>query len=57
MTHFSVDVQQDNARRNQAWGNARRRRGAANEEDAVDEEALSPGFRVDLNEGLLYWIA
>lgn len=59
LTHFSVDVQQDNDRRNQGrYGNANRRRKAGSagsgSEDIPDEEAV---FRVDLNQGLLYWVA
>ena len=58
LTHFSVDVQQDDRHRNQGWENTRRRRQGGmlgtGEEDSVDDETL---FQVDLDQGLLYWIA
>ncbi|MCL2010887.1 MAG: flagellar hook-length control protein FliK [Synergistaceae bacterium] len=56
LTNFSVDVQQNNEHSYQGQGNPNRRRAAsaANEEDAVDEGTI---FRVDLEQGLLYWIA
>ncbi|MCL2010196.1 MAG: flagellar hook-length control protein FliK [Synergistaceae bacterium] len=59
LTHFSVDVQQDDAHRNQEQWNMHRRRGSrgANEEDAAGEANEEELFRVDLNQGLLYWIA
>ena len=59
MTHFSVDVQQDDGRRNRQEDTRRRRGGVAgmNEEDGADEADGETLFRVDLNEGLLYWIA
>jgi flagellar hook-length control protein FliK len=60
LTHFSVDVQQDNGRREQGRS-ADRERGvealAGNggvEREGESEETL---FRVDLNQGLLYWVA
>jgi flagellar hook-length control protein FliK len=58
LTHFSVDVRQDNGRQRQETEQGRQRRpvgglgggaGGGEEEPAV--------FRVDLNEGLLYWVA
>ena len=55
LTHFSVDVQQDNDHRDRNQGAGQRRRGGASEKD---DDAESPTvFRVDLNEGLLYWVA
>ena len=56
LTHFSVDVRQDDARRNQDERETHQRRGVrgVNEDDAIGEEAL---FQVDLNQGLMYWIA
>lgn len=56
LAHFSVDVQQDDGRRQQGFergqGRLRRRGGASGE----DDEAANAVFRVDLNEGLLHWI-
>jgi flagellar hook-length control protein FliK len=59
LTHFSVDVQQEDAgRQQQGTGRERRRAreisGVDAAADAQDEEA---GFRVDLDQGLLYWVA
>ncbi|MDR2175863.1 MAG: flagellar hook-length control protein FliK [Synergistaceae bacterium] len=56
LTHFSVDVQQeDGGRRQQETGRGRRRAGGISRlEDDLPEQA---DFRVDLNEGLLYWVA
>ncbi|MDR1048909.1 MAG: flagellar hook-length control protein FliK, partial [Synergistaceae bacterium] len=55
LTHFSVDVQQDSGHQRQEAGQERRRarRFAEWEADAEEERT----FRVDLNEGLLYWVA
>ena len=56
LAHFSVDVQQDDGRRQQGFergqGSRRRRGGVSGE----DDEAANAVFRVDLNEGLLHWI-
>lgn len=56
LAHFSVDVQQDDGRRQQGFergqGRLRRRGGVSGE----DDEAANPVFRVDLNEGLLHWV-
>lgn len=59
LTHFSVDVQQDNGRQDQRQEQRRGRsvRGISGEDvpdDAQDEQTM---FRVDLNQGLLYWVA
>jgi flagellar hook-length control protein FliK len=56
LTHFSVDVQQDNGRRGQdQQGSGQRRRvPGVDNGDEFDEETI---FRVDLNQGLLYWVA
>ena len=57
LTHFSVDVQQDNGRQYQGQEDASRRRGAilgGYGEEEPEEETL---FRVDLDQGLLYWVA
>ena len=57
LTHFSVDVQQDNTRGNHSHGDRTpRSHGRAGDVDVAGEEAL-PCFQVDLNQGLLYWIA
>jgi flagellar hook-length control protein FliK len=59
LTHFSVDVQQeDGGRRQQEPGRERRRaRGISGIEGASDEQDEQAGFRVDLDQGLLYWLA
>ena len=58
LAHFSVDVQQDDGRRQQGFsrgqGGRRRVRGEASGED---DEAANAVFRVDLNQGLLHWVA
>jgi flagellar hook-length control protein FliK len=56
LTHFSVDVQQDDRRQDpgQAGGRKRRTTGAGRDEEEGEDLTT---FRVDLNEGLLYWIA
>ncbi|NLL36940.1 MAG: hypothetical protein GX256_05395 [Fretibacterium sp.] len=55
LAHFSVDVQQEGERRQsfeqESGRTARRRRGV---EPAEEEAAL---FRVDLDQGLLHWVA
>jgi flagellar hook-length control protein FliK len=56
LTHFSVDVQQDDTRGSHNHGDKSHRRGRRGEEDSGEEELL-PGFQVDLSQGLLYWIA
>ena len=57
LTHFSVDVQQDNGRHHQEFERQGRQTraipGQEDGEDAQDEQI----FRVDLNQGLLYWVA
>jgi flagellar hook-length control protein FliK len=61
LTQFSVDVQQDDARRQSQDG----RRGTARargvqggeDEDELDKLDKNALFRVDLNQGLLYWVA
>jgi flagellar hook-length control protein FliK len=59
LTHFSVDVQQeDGGRRQQETGRERRRiRGLSGPEDGADVQDEQAGFRVDLDRGLLYWVA
>jgi flagellar hook-length control protein FliK len=59
LTHFSVDVQQeDSGRRQQESGRERRRaRGISGPEGASDVQDEPAGFRVDLDQGLLYWLA
>ena len=58
LAYFSVDVQQDDGRRQQGFsrgqGGRRRVRGEASGED---DEAANAVFRVDLNQGLLHWVA
>ena len=55
LTHFSVDVQQDNEHKGRSQGDTRRKAaGNAGEEDGPEDESL---FRVDLNQGFLYWVA
>ena len=58
LTHFSVDVQQDNDQRQQDTQRHPRRsaRGVfgGDETNLEDEETT---FRVDLTQGLLYWVA
>ena len=57
LAQFSVDVQQDDGRRQQGFlrgqGGRRRARGEASGED---DEAANAVFRVDLNQGLLHWV-
>ena len=61
VTQFAVDVQQDNAGRQQEQqeqsGQGRRRVNALGGLDAEDEGGAAEEFRIDLNEGLLYWVA
>ncbi|MDR2137030.1 MAG: flagellar hook-length control protein FliK [Synergistaceae bacterium] len=56
LTHFSVDVEQENGRREQDRNSERGRRVGASvgSDEGGDEETV---FRVDLNQGLLYWVA
>ncbi len=58
LTHFSVDVQQDNSRQhggtNQQGRSTRGISGRDDPDDAQDEQTV---FRVDLNQGLLWWVA
>ena len=57
LAQCSVDVQQDDGRRQQGFlrgqGGRRRARGEASGED---DEAANAVFRVDLNQGLLHWV-
>jgi hypothetical protein len=53
LTHFSVDVQQDGGQR-QRDQSGEQRRGNNGGGGEADEETV---LRVDLNEGLLYWVA
>jgi hypothetical protein len=55
LTHFSVDVQQDNGRREQGQNSDRRRVEASTRNDM--DEGEETVFRVDLDQGLLYWVA
>ena len=59
LTHFSVDVQQDDTqqRRGAEQQGGRKRHGSlgANDQDEAQDEPT--GFRVDLSQGLLYWLA
>ena len=61
VTQFAVDVQQDNAGRQQEQqeqsGQGRRRVNALGGLDAEGESDAAEEFRIDLNEGLLYWVA
>jgi len=57
LTHFSVDVQQDNTKGRQDYGEGAHRRHGSLRAGEEDEEELTPSFQVDLNQGLLYWIA
>ena len=59
LTHFSVDVQQEDAgRQQQETGRERRRaRGVSGLEDGADAQDELAGFRVDLDQGLLFWVA
>jgi hypothetical protein len=56
LTHFSVDVQQDGGQRQHEQQGAEQNGNGvlAGDDDGTDEETV---FRVDLNEGLLYWVA
>lgn len=58
LAHFSVDVQQDDGRRqrgfDQGQGNGNRRRVQGG--GAAEDDEAAPVFRVDLNEGLLHWV-
>ena len=55
LAQFAVDVQQDDSRRQQDFGQQRRR---GRRVEAVEEAADDPlEFRVDLEQGLLYWVA
>lgn len=60
VTQFAVDVQQDNTGRQQDAeqqnGRNNRRTGAINAIDGADDTSAEE-FRIDLNEGLLYWVA
>ena len=58
LAQFSVDVQQDDGRRQQGFsrGQGGRRR-AHGEASGEDDEAANTVFRVDLNQGLLHWVA
>jgi flagellar hook-length control protein FliK len=55
LTHFSVDVQQDGGQRQQQQNTGRGRQfgGPGNEEENEEQTV----FRVDLERGLLYWVA
>jgi flagellar hook-length control protein FliK len=58
LTHFSVDVQQeDGGRQQQGTGQERRRARGISGVDAADAQDEEAGFRVDLDQGLLYWVA
>lgn len=59
LTHFSVDVQQDDTQQRRGTEQQGRRKrhggpGADGQDEAQDEPA---SFRVDLSQGLLYWLA
>lgn len=56
LTNFSVDVQQDDSHERQGTPghNSKRAQGLQGESGSEDEETT---FRVDLNQGLLYWVA
>lgn len=58
LAHFAVDVQQDDGRRQQGHEQGGRRRNARRV-GVVDEagESASAEFRVDLEQGLLHWVA
>lgn len=60
VTQFDVDVQQDSGERQQGQGQPgqdgeQRRRGRMG--DAEEPEEAEDGFRVDLEEGMLHWVA
>jgi flagellar hook-length control protein FliK len=56
LAHFSVDVQQDNGRQRQGSEQQKgRARGTTDKEDPGPEGQAV--FRVDLNQGLLWWVA
>ncbi|MBQ3625703.1 MAG: flagellar hook-length control protein FliK, partial [Synergistaceae bacterium] len=61
VTQFAVDVQQDNAGRQQEQqeqsGQGRRRVNALGGLEPEAENGEAEEFRIDLNEGLLYWVA
>jgi flagellar hook-length control protein FliK len=59
LTHFSVDVQQEDGGRQQRGTGRERRRpaGISGVEAGSDVQDEQAGFRVDLNQGLLYWVA
>ena len=56
LTHFSVDVQQDGGQRQHEQQDAEQSGNGvlAGDDGETNEETT---FRVDLNEGLLYWVA
>jgi flagellar hook-length control protein FliK len=55
LTHFSVDVQQDGGQRQQQQNAGQRRQFGGLRDGEEDEEQTV--FRVDLDKGLLYWVA
>jgi hypothetical protein len=55
LTHFSVDVQQDGGQRQQQQTAEQKRRFGGLSDGEEDEEQTV--FRVDLDKGLLYWVA
>jgi hypothetical protein len=54
LTHFSVDVQQDGGQRQQQNASQRRQFGGLIDGEEDEEQTV---FRVDLDRGLLYWVA
>lgn len=58
LTHFSVDVQQDNGRQQGGTNRqGRSTRGISGRDDPDDAQDEQNVFRVDLNQGLLWWVA
>ncbi|MDR1875131.1 MAG: flagellar hook-length control protein FliK, partial [Synergistaceae bacterium] len=57
LAHFSVDVQQENSRRHQDTEQQKSRtRGITGKEDPDDGQDGQTVFRVDLTQGLLWWV-
>lgn len=57
LTQFSVDVQQDNSGQQQGFQQQQPRRALGGNDIPDDTPEDQATFRVDLNQGLLYWVA
>lgn len=57
VTEFSVDVQQDNSQQQQQNSQQHSNRFFWNTNSFDDDEIQSQDFRIDLDQGLLYWVA